>query len=189
MRGPSKNYTKEKIEMRKAKRTRKRILSILVTAVLFLGASSFTSIAQEMDIPENTGKEIHDVEVLEATVVEDLDLSSGVSPYTMLVDCIIGVGGDSKGMHIDISTGVVGTASVIGVKDIKIFKKTWYGGWDLVATSSGGESYNRSVTGVTILYANAVKGATYKITCVHYGNVDGYIEGTNDSGEFVYDFE
>lgn len=92
-------------------------------------------------------------------------------------------------MHIDISTGVVGTASVLGVKDIKIWKKTWYGGWDLVATSSGGESYNRTLTGVSILYANAVKGATYKITCVHYGNVDGYIEGENDSGAFVFNFE
>ena len=105
----------------------------------------------------------------------------------MLTRCDISVSGDSKGMHIDISTGCVGVASVLGVKDIKVYKKNWYGGWDLVATCSGGESQNRTSSGVSILYENAVKGATYKITCVHYANVDGYTEATNE-GTFKFNF-
>ncbi|SOY27447.1 hypothetical protein AMURIS_00151 [Acetatifactor muris] len=165
----------------------KRLLSVAVMVTLLVSTSGFVSNAAETDrLVSDVEK---NVEVLEATVVEDIDLSSEMSPYTMLTECIISVTGDSQGMHIGISTGAVGKASVLGVKDVKIWKKTWYGGWDLVATSSGGESENRSIMGISILYANAVKGATYKITCVHYGNVDGYIEGENDSGAFVFNFE
>ncbi|WP_276950656.1 hypothetical protein [Acetatifactor muris] len=175
--------------MRKVKKVGQRFLGVLLTVLLSVEASGFISMAAETDVLENAMDEYHDVVVLEAVVVEDLELSSGSSPYTMLADCMISVGEESDGMHIDISTGTVGTASVLGVKDIKIWKKNWYGGWDLVATSKGGESYNRSTTGVMIVYPGAVKGATYKITCVHYGNVNGYTEGENDSGEFVYDFK
>ena len=175
--------------MRKLKKVGQRFLCVLATVIVGLGVSGFSSFAAETGVLENALEEHPDVVVLEATVVEDIDLSSGSSPYTMLADCIISVGEESDGMHIGISTGTVGTASVLGVKDVKIWKKTWYGGWDLVATSKGGESYNRSTMGVSIVYPGAVKGATYKITCVHYGNVNGYTEGENDSGEFVYDFE
>lgn len=188
--GCSSKNSKEKKEMGKMKkvvRKMKKIVSVLVMAVLLVEILGFTSMAAGTEELE-TENENTEVEVLEATVVEEFDLSSGISPYTMLTDCTIGVRGASDGMHIDISTGSVGKASVLGVKDVKIYKKTWYGGWDYVAYSSGGESYNRTTMGINILYANAVKDATYKITCVHYGNVDGYIEGSHDSGEFVFTY-
>lgn len=76
----------------------------------------------------------------------------------------------------------------MGVKDIKIQKKTWYGGWTTVAISEGKEVSDRSIMGITILYSNAVKDATYRIKCIHYGDVNGYIEGENDSGEFVFTY-
>lgn len=174
--------------MKKTKKARKRFLSLVLMMTLLVGASRFTTNAAEMDALGNVEEENVGIEVLKATVIEDLDLSSEASPYTMLADCIITVGEESDGMHIGISTGVVGTASVLGVKDVKIYKKNWRGNWELVAISSGGESQNRSTMGISIIYGNAVKGATYKITCIHYGNVDGYIEGENDSGAFVYDF-
>nr|WP_296487793.1 hypothetical protein [uncultured Acetatifactor sp.] len=175
--------------MRKVKKVGQRFLSVLVTVLLSVEISGFISMAAETGALENSLEQYQEVAVLEAIVVEDMDVSSEIDPYTMLASCIISVGEESDGMHIGISTGTVGTASVLGVKDVKIWKKTWYGGWDLVATSKGGESYNRSNMGVSIVYPGAVKGATYKITCVHYGNVNGYTEGENDSGEFVYDFE
>ena len=175
--------------MRKMKRAGQRILSVLTMVALLLGASGFTSMAAEMDIPEKLSEGSGEVEVLEATVVVEDELSSGISPYTMLSSCMISVGEESDGMHIGISTGTSGTASVLGVKDIKIWKKNSKGNWDLVAYSDGGEAKNHSVMSVNLVYANAVKYATYKITCVHYGNVDGYVEGANDSGEFVYDFK
>nr|WP_297864356.1 hypothetical protein [uncultured Acetatifactor sp.] len=171
--------------MRKVKKVGQRFLGMLISTVLLAGACTFSSEAVEGKSSESIDMTSHEVEVLEATILEDIDLSL----YTMLAECIISVTGENDGMHIGITTGAVGTASVLGVKDVKIWKKTWYGGWDLVATSSGGESYDRSIMGVSIVYPGAVKGATYKITCVHYGNVNGYTEGENDSGAFVYDFE
>lgn len=175
-------------KMKKVLKRMKKILGIMVIAVILTETLGFVSVAAETDNMLEQLSEITEVEVLEATVIEDYDWSSDINPYTMLTDCTIGVSGASDGMYIDISTGSVGRASVLGVKDVKIYKKTWYGGWDYVAYSSGGESYNRTTMGINILYENAVKDATYKITCVHYGNVDGYTEGSNDSGAFVYTY-
>ena len=144
--------------------------------------------AAEADImTDGTGEE-DEVEVLYATLIEDIESSSGISPYTMLADCIIGVSCASDGMHIDISTGVVGTGSVLGVKDVKIQKKTWYGGWKTVAVCSGSESYDRGTMGISILYENAEKGATYRISCIHYGDVNGYTEFENVTGEIVFTY-
>lgn len=162
----------------------KKFLCMFVLAVLFAEVPGFVSEAAETSVTE----ESIEVEVLEAEVIEDVEGNPEIVPRTMLVDCMINVGRKSDGMHIDVIVGTVGTASVLGVKDIKIWKKNSYGRWDLVAISDGGESYNSASGGVTITYANAVFGATYKITCVHYGDVNGMEEYSNDSGEFVYNF-
>ena len=161
-----------------------KILGVLVMVAFFAEVPGFVSQAAETG---ETEKNI-EVEVLEAKVIEEVEWNSEITPRTMLVDCMINVGRKSDGMHIDVTVGTVGTASVLGVKDIKIWKKNGYGKWDLVAISNGGESYNSASGGVTITYANAVVGATYKISSVHYGDVDGYIEGEIETGEFVYNF-
>lgn len=165
--------------MRKMIQRVQKILSMFVVAALLAEVPGLVSQAAE----ESTG-----VEVLEAQVIEGTDYHSEISPYTMLINCMINAGRKSDGMHIDVTVETVGTASVIGVKDIKIWKKNSRGKWDLVAVSDGGEAYNCSVAGVTLVYANAVVGATYKITSVHYGDVNGMEEYSNDSGEFVYNF-
>lgn len=162
----------------------KKILSVFVVATLFAGIPGFASHAAGTAVIE----ESIEVEVLEAKVVQDVEWNLGNMPLTMLADCMINVGRKSDGMHIDVIVGTVGTASVLGVKDIKIWKKNSRGKWELVATSNGGECYNSSIGGVTITYADAVVGATYKISSVHYGDVDGYIEGEIETGEFVYNF-
>ncbi len=172
-------------KVKKVVRTVQRFLGVLIAVALIAGVFQFTSSAEE--IISNNAEDM-EIEILEATLIENLDASAVIVPYTMLADCIITVRGASDGMHIDISTGSVGTASVLGIKDVKIYKKTWYGGWDLVAVCSGGESYDRSNMGISILYENAVKDAKYKITCIHYGDVNGYIEGENDSGEFTFTY-
>lgn len=174
--------------MKKVVKKMQRIFGVLVTVALFTETLGFTSMAAGTDVLAEYGNENTEVEMLEATVIEDFDLTSDISPYTMLADCTIVVSGASDGMHIDISTGTVGKASVLGVKDVKIYKKNWYGGWDYVAYSSGGEAKDCGTILINILYANAVKDATYKITCVHYGDVDGYTEGANDSGAFVFTY-
>ncbi len=162
----------------------KYVSSILLMVALTVGVSGFSSrAASDLSLDEKT-----EVEVMEATLIEEDDSTGQIFPYTMLADCTIGVSKCSEGMAIDITTGTVGKSSVLGVKDVKVLKKTWYGGWETVAVSEGREAYDRTTMGISLIYKGAVEGATYKITCVHYGNVNGYIEGENDSGEFVYSF-
>lgn len=176
--------------MRKSKRwkaTVNRILCVTMAFVLLTGVSGFTSDAEETGNLPGLNEEEVEVELLEAQLLDDPTWQN-VNVRTMLRHCVISVSGDSEGMHIDIFTGTVGTASRIGVKDIKIYKKTWYGGWNLVAVCDGLESTNTMSSGITILYPNAVKDATYKITAVHYADVDGYEEGTTDTGAFKYSF-
>lgn len=172
--------------LKKVTKVGKRVLGMLAVVALVVGSLDFKSVAAAPDDLSMDGNA--EVEVMEAVLIDDSDLPSGIAPYTMLTNCIITASKCSEGMAIDISTGVVGKASVLGVKDVKIKKKTWYGGWETVAVSDGRESYNRTTMGISLIYEGAVEGATYKITCVHYADVNGYIEGSNDSGEFVYNF-
>ena len=162
----------------------KKILGAFVLVALFAEIPGFVSQAAGIGTTEDN----LEVEVLEAKVIEGVEWNPEIAPRTMLVDCMINVGRKSDGMHIDFTVGTVGTASVLGIKDIKVWKKNSRGNWDLVAISDGGEAHNCATGGITLLYANAVVGATYKITCVHYGDVNGMEECDNDSGEFVYNF-
>lgn len=164
----------------------KRVLGMLAVVALMVGNLGFTSVAaasDDLSVDEHVG-----VEVMEAVLTEAPDLPDGIATYTMLTNCIITASKCSEGMAIDISTGAVGKASVIGVKDVKVKKKTWYGGWETVAVSDGREAYDRTTMGISLIYKGAEEGATYKITCVHYADVNGYIEHTNDGSEFVYNF-
>ena len=166
----------------------KQVILSLVMAVLIAGTVGFSCMAAEADALTDGSEEENEVEVLYATLIEEIEPSSGISHYTMLADCIIGVSCDSDGMHIDISTGTVGISSVIGVKDVKIQKKTWYGGWKTVAVSDGREATDRGTMGISLLYENAEKGATYRISCIHYGDVNGYTEIENVTGEIVFTY-
>ncbi len=167
--------------MRKAVRM---MLSLVLSATLLAGAPGLTLLAAETSDLESVESTESSPEMLKAEIMSDTDSNM---PYTMLYNCIISVSGDDEAMHIDITTNASGMASVIGVKDVKIMKKVWYG-WSTVAVSDGGESQNRSMMGISIPYANAVKDATYRITCVHYADVNGYTEGENDTGAFVYTY-
>ena len=74
-------------------------------------------------------------------------------------------------------------ASVVGVKDIKIQVKNG-NNWVTVAESLGGEVYNTSSCAVNLNYGGVVEGYTYRVTCVHYGNVDEYRELYHESVGF-----
>lgn len=182
------------------KRTKKmmkvaqRILGALVIMSLCMGASSLdVSAAENVDTEDMAEIYLYQteddekVEVLEAQLI-DVEEGSEIVPYTMMTQCTIAVSKGSDGMKIDISTCSVGTSSVIGVKNIKVQKKNWLGLWTTVATCSGAEVYNSSSFGMTTTYTGAEEGATYRILCTHYANVDGYTEGDNDSGSFKYNF-
>ena len=84
-------------------------------------------------------------------------------------------------------TSCAGSAKVIGVKDIKVQQKMWYG-WKTVLTSEGAESYDSAVFGADLVYPDAIKDKTYRVICTHYADYDGYEESVNDTGAFKYTY-
>ena len=162
------------------KRVTKGIMRMALAVALLCGVALFTPATAQAASAE-------EVETLKAEVLTEVEFAPDNKARTMMVDCVISICFSEAGMHLEISTCTVGTASVLGVKDIKIMKKVWYG-WKTVAISDGGEVYDHSMMGVDVLYANAEKDETYRVTCVHYADVDGYEEGTNDTGAFVFTY-
>ena len=163
------------------KRRVRRFFCTALAAMFLVSAPCTQALAAEA----HTGYE--EVQVLEASVHALPVDENTPSQQTLFGNCYIDITGSDSGMLIEIQTQSFGVSSVIGVKDIKIQKKVWYG-WQTVATSSGGELTNVSNVVCSVLYEGAEKGETYKITCVHYANVDGYKEGTSDTGSFVYNY-
>ena len=110
---------------------------------------------------------------------------SDVKPITTLFDCEIIMAFTLNGLEMDFTTSCVDIASVIGVKDIKVQQKMWYG-WKTVMTSNGAENQNDAVFCTSLTYPDAVNGKTYRVLCTHYANYDVYEEVENDTGAFKF---
>ena len=107
---------------------------------------------------------------------------------TTLVNCeIIMAFRADEGLSMTFTTSCAGEAKVIGVKDIKVQQKMWYG-WKTVMTSDGGEVYNHGLFGADLVYPDAIKDKTYRVICTHYADVDGYEEVVNDTGAFQFTY-
>lgn len=170
------------MKQRTLNRVRKMVAFALIAFVMTEVPVAKVSAAAKTETASN-----QNVEILEAHLLSEEELANIPMMMTMLINTDITIAYRSDGMHIDITTGANDTASVLGVKDVKIQKKVWYG-WETVATSSGGEANNCTTMGVSIYYANAEYGATYRVSCVHYGNVNGYTEGTAVTDGYVYTY-
>lgn len=111
----------------------------------------------------------------------------GIQPRTTMYNCDITMAFRKEGLVMTFSTSCLGTASVIGVKDIKVQQKMWYG-WKTVMTSSGAENVNDSIFSCDLTYEDAIKDKTYRVMCTHYAYVDVYEEGVNDTGAFKFTY-
>lgn len=151
------------------------IMMIVNSAVLEVRAAEVKSVGTE------------EVEQMEAIIIETSGESRNPNVRTFLVDCTINIANSSSGMLVECITCATRDASVIGVKDIKIQKKVWYG-WKTVATSSGAESEGTSMFGCHALYTGAELGETYRVSCVHYGTVDSYTEVENQTEGFIFTY-
>lgn len=159
-----------------------RVACTALVALLLVSIPAMETRAAEVYVEESE-------EVAELKFIADEVLTDSNPPMarTALFNCMINVDCSSEGMWVDFNTNSSGTASVIGVKDIEIKKKVWYG-WKTVATSSGGERENSNSYAGHILYEDAEYGETYRITCVHYADVDGYEEQDNQLDSFVFTY-
>ena len=159
----------------------KNVVLWMLVSVILVSAMNLEALAAEIPGDGEGGSE-----VLEA-IIEEYQSDSEVAPITSFGNATISVTRGDRGMVVCIITAANGTASIIGVKDIKIKHKVWWG-WDTVATSSGGYMNNSGGMSCTVYYPGAIQGDTYKISCVHYADVDGYRELPSETTDFIYNF-
>lgn len=87
---------------------------------------------------------------------------------------------------IEVVTGCSFVASKVGVRDIYVQEKVWYG-WKTIAQAAG-YSENLTTYSGQCHCTNATKGKTYRVLCTHYAIESNGTEHTvaNQSEEFVY---
>ena len=163
----------------------KKLSKLAKTLVIILLLISVWSTQVVAASPDTMSPEVVD---LDATIYEYTN-ESGISTYaTIFQDASITITYHSSvGMEVVILTYVNGTASVVGVKDIKIQAKSG-NSWVTVATSAGGEVTNARGMGCEVTYAGAIEGVTYRVVCTHYANYEGYRELYHESVGMVCDY-
>lgn len=103
----------------------------------------------------------------------------------MLYNCTLGVVCGSNGVIVEIHTNFSTTADEIGVKDVVLQEKTWYG-WKDIKISDGSEK-NSDVFSASATYTGAEKGKTYRAKCTHYAVYGGKTQTlTSQTAEMVY---
>ena len=108
--------------MRKRKQKSGKIVA-LVLALIF----AFSVPAQEAHAEEAYSNENTIIKVAVANMNPEYGISD-VQPITTLLDCeIIMAFKMDEGLCMSFTTASMGIASVIGVKDIKVQQKMWYG--------------------------------------------------------------
>lgn len=169
--------------MENKKRMKKgRVIVAFLLALLF----AVSAPAQEVRA-EGYNNEGSTLTVAVANKTQEYDLLK-VQPITTLFDCeIIMAFSADEGLVMDFTTSSAGEAKVIGVKDIKVQQKMWYG-WKTVFISDGAESYNSAIFGAELIYPDAIKDKTYRVICTHYADADGYEEVVNDTGAFKFTY-
>lgn len=161
------------------KRATSKIICLVLVAILMNCSFVMNAFAAEDVISE--------VLILDASVVAHEEEPAAGMRSTTFIDTMILISSSSAGMSVTINTDLNNTASVVGVKDIKVQLKDG-DDWVTVATSTGGEVNGYAGCSVSFTYSGAVKGKTYKICCTHYGNVDEYRELYHETGEFVFTY-
>ena len=169
--------------MNRKMRFLKKVVSLVFVAALLVATPAYEALATEEIITISPT-----VEILEGTLLELEEQNDPpiIVPFisTSISRASIMVQYSSKGMTVEISTSLSFSGAYVGVKDIKIQRKTWFG-WETVATSEGGQNTDTSASSFNILYAGAQIGETYRVTCTHYGYVTMYIEHKNQSDGYL----
>ena len=168
--------------MKEKKRMRKGRTIVAFLLALFFAVSAPAQEVQAEEYNENTT-----LTVVVANKTPEYD-PYGVQPLTTMFNCqIIMAFSADEGLVMTFTTSCVGLAKVIGVKDIKVQQKMWYG-WKTVLVSDGAESVDRASFAADLTYPDAIKDKTYRVICTHYADYDGYEESVNDTGAFKFTY-
>lgn len=168
--------------MKETKRMRKGRTIVAFLLAMFFAVSAPAQEVQAEEYNENTT-----LTVVVANKTPEYD-PYGVQPLTTMFNCqIIMAFSADEGLVMTFTTSCVGLAKVIGVKDIKVQQKMWYG-WKTVLVSDGAESVDRASFAADLTYPDAIKDKTYRVICTHYADYDGYEESVNDTGAFKFTY-
>ena len=168
--------------MKEKKRMRKGRTIVAFLLALFFAVNAPAQEVQAEEYNENTT-----LTVVVANKTPEYD-PYGVQPLTTMFNCqIIMAFSADEGLVMTFTTSCVGLAKVIGVKDIKVQQKMWYG-WKTVLVSDGAESVDRASFAADLTYPDAIKDKTYRVICTHYADYDGYEESVNDTGAFKFTY-
>ena len=163
------------------KRTKKRKYNVRALAAMLIVILAMPTAGLKTHAAELADSNIQNVNVTN----KEVEYNSTVKPLTTMVDCEITMAFTLNGLEMTFTTLSVEVSSVIGVKDIKVQQKMWYG-WKTVMTSSGAENQNQDILVCGVTYPDAVNGKTYRVLCTHYANYDVYEEVVNDTGAFKF---
>ena len=156
-----------------------RAIAILMTMIFAVNIPGLKTQAKE--VKQSSDSTNYDVGTTDKIVA----YSSAVQQLTTMFNCEIILAFTLEGLEMTFTTSSVKDSSVIGVKDIKVQQKMWYG-WKTVMTSDGAENQNASLFIAGLTYPDAVNGKTYRVICTHYANYDVYEETVNDTGAFKF---
>lgn len=139
--------------------------------------SNVTAFAAEKDfyeVPNNT------IDVYSNKAEETNMLSNPT-----LAACTLGIGIASNGVSISFVTHASQVADEIGVKNVVLQEKTWYG-WKDIPVSNYYTNNSEMYVG-EVIYTNAEAGKTYRVHCTHYAKF-GSTELTlySESNNLVY---
>lgn len=166
--------------MRKRKQKSGKMVALVLALIFAFSVPVQQAHAEEVYLNENT--------TMKVTNMSPEYCNSDVQPITTMFDCeIIMAFKMDEGLCMSFTTASIGTAKVIGVKDVKVQQKMWYG-WKTVLISEGAESYDSAIFGADLNYPDAIKDRTYRVICTHYADVDGYEEVVNDTGAFKFTY-
>lgn len=168
------------------KRNRSKILSLLLSAILFAGIIPTDVLAagpvesMQMYVREAA------LENPDVVMYGNPNENSMSRDASYLINCNISAAYMSYGLYIQTETGTTVTASELGVKDIKVQQKNGIF-WTTIATSGGGSDTNDDVFCGSCECKNAVSGEIYRIKCTHFAYIGGkYYHYDHTSDSFTY---
>ena len=103
----------------------------------------------------------------------------------MLYNCTLRVICGANGVGVEVCTKSTTIADEIGVKDVVLQEKTWYGWKDIKINDSSRK--NSDIFSGSTTYTGAEKGKTYRAKCTHYAVYKGETQTiTSQTAEMVY---
>ena len=168
------------------KRNRSKILSLLLSAILFAGIIPTDVLAaspvesMQMYVREAA------LENPDVVIYGNPNENSMSRDASYLINCNISAAYMSYGLYIQTETGTTVTASELGVKNIKVQQKNGIF-WTTIATSDGGSITNDDWYMGISKCTNAIDGEIYRIKCTHFAYIGGnYYHYDNTSDPFTY---